>query len=43
MQPVDSLIPGSDPTEFLIRERSVIVQGGMSLFVLNVSRFERIA
>ena len=42
MQPVDSLIPGADPTEYLICEQSVIVQGGMSLFVLNVSRFERI-
>ncbi|HQY31687.1 MAG TPA: cyclic-di-AMP receptor [Thermomicrobiales bacterium] len=41
MQSVDSLIAGADPTEFQIREQSVIVQGGLALFVLTVSRFER--
>jgi uncharacterized protein YaaQ len=42
-QSVDSLVPASDPTEFLIRERSTIVQGGLAIFVMPVSRFERFA
>ena len=41
--PIDALLPASDPTEYLIREQSVIVQGGLAMYVLNVARFERIA
>ena len=41
VQPVDGLVPASDPTEYLIRENSAVVQGGLALFVMTVSRFER--
>jgi uncharacterized protein YaaQ len=43
MHSVDSIVPASDPTEYLIRQRSTIVQGGLAIFVMTVSRFERFA
>ena len=41
MRQTNGLVPASDPTELLIRERSAVVEGGVAIFVAPVSRFER--
>jgi uncharacterized protein YaaQ len=38
---VNSLLPGSDPTDLLISEHSSVIEGGVSIFVMPVRRFER--
>jgi uncharacterized protein YaaQ len=38
---VNALLPGSDPTDLLISEHSSVIEGGVSIFVMPVRRFER--
>jgi uncharacterized protein YaaQ len=39
----NALLPASDPTDLLVSERSAVLEGGVSIFVVNVRRFERIS
>jgi uncharacterized protein YaaQ len=43
LRQVSALLPGSDPTDLMISERSTVVEGGVSIFVVPVRRFERFA
>ena len=38
---VNALLPGSDPTDLPISEESLVIEGGVSIFVMPVRRFER--
>lgn len=38
---VNALLPGSDPTELPISEQTTVIEGGVSIFVMPVRRFER--
>lgn len=40
---VSALLPASDPTDLMISEHSSVVEGGVSIFVIPVRRFERFA
>jgi uncharacterized protein YaaQ len=40
---VNALLPGSDPTDLLVEEHTTVIEGGVSIFVLPVRRFERFA
>ena len=39
----NALLPASDPTELMMTERSSVLEGGVSIFVMTVRQFERIA
>lgn len=43
LRQVGALLPGSDPTDLMISEHSTVIEGGVSIFVLSVQRFERYA
>jgi uncharacterized protein YaaQ len=40
---VNALLPGSDPTDLMVSEHTTVIEGGISIFVLPVRRFERFA
>jgi uncharacterized protein YaaQ len=39
----DVLLPASDPTDLMVTARAPVIEGGISIFVVDVSRFERMA
>jgi uncharacterized protein YaaQ len=39
----DVLLPASDPTDLMVTAHAPIIEGGVSIFVVDVSRFERMA
>lgn len=39
----NALLPASDPTDLMLTERSSVLEGGVSIFVMTVRQFERIA
>lgn len=39
----DVLLPASDPTDLMVTARAPVIEGGIAIFVVDVSRFERIA
>jgi uncharacterized protein YaaQ len=41
LRQVNALLPGSDPTDLMISEQSSVIEGGVSIFVVPVRRFER--
>ena len=43
LRKVSALLPGSDPTDLMISEQSSVIEGGVSIFVVPVRRFERYA
>ena len=43
LRKVSALLPGSDPTDLMISEHTSVIEGGVSIFVLSVRRFERYA
>ena len=43
LRQVNALLPGSDPTDLMISEQSSVIEGGVSIFVVPVRRFERFA
>jgi len=43
LRQVSALLPGSDPTDLMISEQSSVIEGGVSIFVVPVRRFERYA
>ena len=43
LRQVSALLPGSDPTDLMISEQSSVTEGGVSIFVVPVRRFERYA
>ena len=43
LRQVSALLPGSDPTDLMISEQSSVTEGGVSIFVMTVRRFERFA
>lgn len=43
LRQISALLPGSDPTDLMISEQSSVVEGGVSIFVVPVRRFERFA
>ena len=43
LRQMSALLPGSDPTDLMVSEQSSVIEGGVSIFVMPVRRFERIA
>ena len=39
----DVLLPASDPTDLMVTAHAPVIEGGISIFVVDVSRFERMA
>jgi uncharacterized protein YaaQ len=39
----DVLLPASDPTDLMVTAHAPIIEGGVSIFVVDINRFERIA
>lgn len=39
----DVLLPASDPTDLMVAATAPVIEGGIAIFVVDVSQFERIA